>query len=467
MRRWRRLLWLLIPVALVGAAWIWLPWASERRLARVVAETDRLDPNWRLDDLLAERALLSDGENGAVTVLAAKAKRPPRWPSWDLQMAGTPQPVLDLGETLQHLKPNEALTPDELALMGTEIENAAAAITEARKLVNQPRGRFAITYTRDYIGTMLPGIQDAREVAQLLNYDALYRSQSGDIDGAIVSCRALVNNARAIGDEPILIAQLVRIAIRAIGVGKVERALAMGEPAVADLASLQQALLEEENVPVYQIGLRGERAGMDRFMEWLRTNGFSMRQMNALLSGGPVKQSGSWSGETAVLYLPGAITSNRAALLDHLNRMMEVSKHPIEQQMTAAEELNATIKKEPLLVRMLLPATDKIAEAERRSRALLRCAAVGIAAERYRRQHGQWPGKLDDLKGTFLQEVPNDPYTGEPLRYRKDAEGVIIYAVWKDRKDDGGDRATLNTYKDGTDVGFRLWDVEKRKQPRK
>jgi hypothetical protein len=35
-----------------------------------------------------------------------------------------------------------------------------------------------------------------------------------------------------------------------------------------------------------------------------------------------------------------------------------------------------------------------------------------------------------------------------------------------DERDDGGDRATLNTYKEGTDVGFRLWDVDKRGVPR-
>jgi hypothetical protein len=467
-RRWRRLLLLLVPVALVAAAWMVLPYFSDRRLARVLAETDQLDPHWRLDDILAERAVLSDGENSALTVLAARGKRPARWPLWDLQIPGTSQEVLDLAETLQNLKPNQSLTAAELALMAPEMKNAAEAIQIARQLIDQPRGRYAITYTKDYIGTLLRGIQEAREVAAMLQYDARFRAQSGDFDGAIVSCRALVNAARSIGDEPMLIAQLVRMAMRTIAVGETERTLGQGEPTVAELAGLQSIFEEEQAVPLYQIGIRGERGGMDQFMDTLGKGGMSIKQVRGLLGPpGFMQQNNRWTGEEALLYLPGAISNNRAALLDHLNRMVEASKLPPEQQAAAAEEVNASLKKEPLLVRMLVPGTEKVAEAERRTTALLRCAAAGLAAERYRRDHGHWPKTLEELKGKYLSEVPIDPYDGKPLRLRSDDDGIIIYALGKDRKDDGGDRATLNTYKDGTDVGFRLWDVSKRHQPRK
>jgi hypothetical protein len=302
----------------------------------------------------------------------------------------------------------------------------------------------------------------------MLQNDARFRAQSGDLDGAIVSCRALVNDARSIGDEPMLIAQLVRMAMRSIAVGETERTLGQGEPAVTELAALQSMFEEEQAVPLYQIGIRGERAGMDQFMDTLGKGGMSIKQVRGLLGPpGFMQQNNRWTGEEALLYLPGAISNNRAALLDHLNRMVEASKLPPEQQAAAAEEVNASLKKEPLLVRMLVPGTEKVAEAERRTTALLRCAAAGLAAERFRREHGHWPKTLEELKGKYLSDVPIDPYDGKPLQFRSDDDGIVIYAIWKDRKDDGGDRATLNTYKDGTDVGFRLWDVPKRHQPRK
>jgi hypothetical protein len=468
-RRRRRLLWLLVPPALVAGAWLYMYRAGDQQLTRAVAEAERSDPHWRLDDVLAERAAIPDEENGARTALAAKAKIPPRWAWWDI--SPTPPDGVeggaDLAEALQRLKPNEALTPADRAVMRAEMERAADAIQEARKLIDQPRGRYPITYSQDYIGTMLPGIQDCREVARLLQYDALFRAQSGDLGGAIVSCRAIINDARSIGDEPSLICQLVRMAIRAIAVGQAERTLGVGEPPADELAALQKAMEEEAEEPLLQVAVRGERGGMDRLMQQLQNGGLSVTYMKSMMRGSPTQQSRRWVGEEAVLYLPGAVVNNRAALLDHMNKLVEISKLPPDEQAEPLEKLQRSLSKEPLLVRELLPATEKVAEAERRTRALLRCAAAGLAAERYRREHGQWPDRLDDLKGEYLRAVPLDPYDGKPLRYRTDGEGVVIYAIWKDRQDNGGDRATLNTYKDGTDVGYRLWDVDKRRRVRK
>jgi hypothetical protein len=469
-RRWRRLLWLLPPLALVAAAWLYMYHAGDQRLAEAVAEAERTDPHWRLDDILTERAKIPDEENGALTALAAKAKRRPvgPWPWWESSPPPprVANPERNPFEVMRDWKPNEALPDWARDSMRPEMELVADAIGEARKLADQPRGRYPITYSKDYISTLMPSIQDAREVAHLLSYDALFRAQSGDLDGALVSCRALINNARSIGDEPTLIAQLVRMAIRAIAIGQAERTLGQGEPSADELAALQKAMEEEAEEPLLRIAVRGERGGMDRLMQTLQDGNTSVKQMKGLMAGGLTHQQGRW-GETALLYIPGAVTSNRAVLLQYMNRLVEISQMPPEQQVEPLNDLERALRKEPLLVRELLPAVGKVAEAERRTRAILRCAAAGLAAERYRREHGRWPEGLDDLKGKFLREVPLDPYDGKPLRYRKDGEGIIIYAIWKDRQDDGGDRAKLNTYQDGTDAGFRLWDVDKRRQERK
>jgi hypothetical protein len=65
----------------------------------------------------------------------------------------------------------------------------------------------------------------------------------------------------------------------------------------------------------------------------------------------------------------------------------------------------------------------------------------------------------------LLRAVPTDPFDGRPLRYRRDPEGAVVYSVGPDGKDNGGSLADLNRDKDGTDVGFRLWDPGRRHQP--
>ena len=65
-------------------------------------------------------------------------------------------------------------------------------------------------------------------------------------------------------------------------------------------------------------------------------------------------------------------------------------------------------------------------------------ADTGIAIERYRRQHGKLPEKLDELVPEFLPQVPVDPYDGQPLRYVVDAEGCRVYSVGMNHTDEGG-----------------------------
>ncbi len=308
-------------------------------------------------------------------------------------------------------------------------------------------------------------IQDARSTAYVLSNDAIFRSQSGDLDGAVVNCRALLNTARSIGDEPSLIAQLIRMAIRAIAVGRIESTLGLGEIPAADLARLQAAMEEEAEEAPFRVAVRGERAGLDQLMQSLQDGSTSVKLMRGLTAGRPGQARGWWP-EEQLLYVPGMLTTNRAALLERLNQAVEIAGLPSEEQAPRFEAMKSSLPRKPLLVRELVPALEKVATANLRTQAQLRCAAAGLAVECYRLEHGHWPAGLADLVGDYLlRRLPIDPFDGQPLRYRKDDVGVIVYSVGPDGADDGGNRATLNTHKPGTDIGFRLWDVDKRRQP--
>ena len=65
-----------------------------------------------------------------------------------------------------------------------------------------------------------------------------------------------------------------------------------------------------------------------------------------------------------------------------------------------------------------------------------------LAVERYRRaHHGAAPASLDALVPAFLTAVPLDPLSegaGQPINYRSDADGYVIYSLDSNRRDDGG-----------------------------
>jgi len=64
---------------------------------------------------------------------------------------------------------------------------------------------------------------------------------------------------------------------------------------------------------------------------------------------------------------------------------------------------------------------------------------------------------------SFDLAIRLSPSAREHLRYRKTADGVVIYSVSEDRTDDGGDLSNTTSTK-GNDWGVRLWDVARRRQ---
>ena len=73
-----------------------------------------------------------------------------------------------------------------------------------------------------------------------------------------------------------------------------------------------------------------------------------------------------------------------------------------------------------------------------RRTARLRTARGAMAVERYRLAHGALPSSLGDLVPGQLDVVPEDPYTGQPLRYEKLGKGFVVYSVGPDGRDDAG-----------------------------
>jgi hypothetical protein len=471
-RRWPYVILLLSLPVLVGVGlYVYLNVVAERELRAALAEAERLDPRWRLEDVEADRAVIPQAENSAGPTMAAKQLLPQKWPFWDYPPAAQDPPDAeqkrrDLEEGFRDLEPERQLDEEQATALRQEMSRAAAALAEASKLVDRTEGRYPITYSPDFVSTLIPHTQDARLIAELLANDALLRAQDNDPDGALASCRSALNAGRSIGDEPLSISQLVRIACRVIATRPAERVLAQGEPSEDALRQFQELLGKEEPEPLLLIAARGERAGMDRLMETIQSGQTKLSARNLVVLAGVGERSAPSLGDELTLWAPGSSESQRAAMLRYMNRYVELARLPPEQQRAAFQQLEATAKDRPVLVRLLAPALGKVCDAARRSQAQLRCASAATAAERYRRAKGRWPDALDELKGAgYLPGVPADPYDGQPLRWRRLDGGRVVYSVGPDGEDNGGKLDRRNAAAPGTDIGFRLWDVAQRRQP--
>jgi hypothetical protein len=438
--RRRRLLWLtlgLFAVLLLGLGVLGYFWyARDRALREALAEADRLDPGWRLAELEAARAAVPDAENAALQVQAADALLPKPWLP-PLANGGSEQAEVD------RKQPSPGLGEATSREVRSGLQKVVPALTAARRLAKMPHGRYPVKWSADGLGTLMPHLEQVHRVALLLRLDAALRANDGDMDGALTSCWAMLNTGRSLGDEPALVSQRGRLICQRSAMTGLEFALARGEPSEVDLAEMQRALEEEEKESLEVIAARGERAGIHQFLEVMEAGRFDRATYNI--------RSPSGSYQVDNLVDATRAQAAHAAYLRYLTEVVEITKMPPEQQVERLHRPGLEPPRDvpPLLAALTEGGKDFPAPAFHANRGLLRCAAAGLAAERYRRAHGRWPDGLEALVPDYLSAVPANPFDGRPLVYRRLPDGVVLEAPGESKPE----------------VAFRLWDADRRQPP--
>lgn len=449
---WRRQAVIVLGVLLLLAAipvgvFRYLVHTAERELAAAIAETDALDPDWRLDDLLAKRDAIPDAENSSFVIAAAQRAMP---------KDHLAKPIFNELSELRDYPP-ALLTAKQAAALGEELRSIAPALAEARKLSGFPRGRVQIDYTPDYFSTDLKVVHDTRQIAWLLVLDATLANQQGAALAAAQSIKASFHAGRALRGEPSLIVTLSEFAIQQIALESLEQTLARGPLPENMLTDMQQLLSEEMAQPLLWHGMRGERAGHHRLVSFLQDGDLTDRNVSRL-----IREHGE-SQSLLAAFVDRSISFKQvlATNLRFLNEAVAISKLPAEQQQLGWMRLAASA--DPAKARRFLPDLAKVAPAYLRIQAKLRCAHAAMAVERYRlKNDGRWPNALADAVG----EVPLDPHDGKPLRYGQTKDGVVIFSVGGEGNYNGtalenGPAPATMTYR----PEFRLWNADRRRQP--
>ncbi len=450
------------------------------RTAQVIEKLDKSDPNWRFEAIEAGRKVVPAEVNSATPLLAANRLIPSRWPQISATVATGAKPSPEAQEQAGRIRelfeqdPFLPLDPKQLEALRAELKALAPVLAEARKVVNKPEGRYEIAWALDPLKTELPHAQKASSTTRLLKLDSIRRVHDGDPNGGLASCRAALNVGRSLGDEPLLITQLVREAIESVSIWSIEHVLAFGEPSEPELAAIQALLEDEEKQPLFRYGIRGERGALN--------------DLYARLASGELEQMGDTEAIPAPiqwLYGEAIEVYSQGIILEEMTDAIAIADAPLSEQHGRAEEWGRGIGSRTTqstldrTARLLLPAIQSAVDNYVTSRTRLRTAIVAIAAERYRLKNGRWPETAEALKPWPLSEIPTDPHTNKPLKWKRSGETLVIYSPGLDLVDNGaaleqGPKPARNPSSgpqpkkpqwEGQDIGFRLRDPAARKPP--
>ncbi len=447
---------LAVLVLLLLGAWIY-DYVGRTRLDDSVLEAQAQGLPVSFADIENVMKQWPEDQNGAKLVLdMAERLDEINSHAWELDLPGF-SPRLSLGTQL----PEEA---QEQAF--AEVAGWAVDIARLDQVLNYERGWIGsdlMPHPFDSIGS--DPYRQLRNAARLKAFQIEAEANRGNTDGLVRDMGVMFRLARFASQPPALLGSLVETAINNLAVSTIETACALAHPSDDQLIALDHLLSEIDLLGSFQASLVGERAyTIGAAQPFTRLIPSDLRIVHTACTGDGCSHSHT---PTWVPGLVGWHRRNHAQTLNALTRALAVEADPNNPHRFYTELRRELEPRDSSyhLSNVLLASLSRALDTTTRSQAEVTCARVALAAERYRRATGDFPETLDRLVPDYLEELPHDPFDGQPLRYKVTDEHVVIYSVGENLTDDGGMVECLMGEGQAKDFGFVLLPPDKRGQP--
>ncbi|MDD5138703.1 MAG: hypothetical protein PHY43_00405 [Verrucomicrobiales bacterium] len=324
-----------------------------------------------------------------------------------------------------------------------------SAVEDLRQVSLLPFSRFPLEYdAEDPASILLPHLADLKRCSQVLRLRAVAELQNGQSEKALDDVKLALRLADSVRTEPFIITHLVRIAILEITLQPVWEGLAEHKWSDAQLTALDAELAKLDFMADCQKVQKSEIFFSAEEANYLRRhrgydNQFAQMGVNnpgdakfkfaiyRYMPGGWFYQSALKNGRRLMEYLP-AVNHDTKTISPALIRRADAAANNAVSFFDPLDSLKKMFNAEFLFMGNFL---KKIAAGQ----SSVDLARVAIALERYRLAHGEYPESLDALAPQFIAKVPHDVIGGQPLKYRREANGqFVLYSVGWNEKDDGG-----------------------------
>lgn len=304
--------------------------------------------------------------------------------------------------------------------------------------------RFPVQYSEDMpFAILLPHLAPVKGLATLLDVRAIALLQEGDSETAYSDLETALRLSHGISREPILISHLVRLVSLNLTLQVIREGIARQAWSEPQLRSLQSQLASTDLLGEAKHALNGERACAIGCIDYLRRQGFGSRSSEL------GSEFGSPEPGLQGLFslFPDGWFYQAMLVISRLHEKfvfgaIDVSAHRINVDAANAFEpylMGLPVRPTTIFVKMLMPALSKALIRVAQGQSYVDMARVACAIERRRLAGQPLPSSLQELVPDFLDRVPSDVVSGQPLRYLPgEKDTYVIYAVGWNKQDDGG-----------------------------
>ena len=327
--------------------------------------------------------------------------------------------------------------------------NAGYLMGLTRTLERYDRFYFPIEFSQG-IEAELPHLASLRTATRMLCMRAMIYAKDGNFVDSVTDLELACKVAGSIREEPLLISQLVAIACVGVSTNALEKILFRYSFTDSQLRRLQAAYSENSLAGHMQQILIGERAFIvdspktENLLDWFKEQWSAYDPSDT--SRIPTDDE-YWDLE--LLHM-----------LEEYEHVIQLGDAPSPEWRRLGEAREDVIAERPnhgyRASKLQVPALYRVYDAENRAVATERLATLAIAVRRYALERNRLPVTLRVLAPEYLEEIPIDPYSGEPIRIRREGGGIAIYCLGDDRDDDGALDLNNKGLRDDGDIVFHI-----------
>jgi len=287
----------------------------------------------------------------------------------------------------------------------------------------------------DPAAILFPELAQIRRAARIIAIESAVMAHDGDCVAALKNAAIGFELAKHGYQEPILIGYLVAVAVDAITINSVDRimvanranpqvvAAAAGALAAWQPHSLRYAMSGEVVCAVTELSII--RAGDPSKFADLTGSEENLPATFKLATKSPQ----SWHDFVDTNGL--VVVGYERGVMDACDDSLPTASKKLADLETGIDKLHGD---QYPLVHVLCPVFSKCADKKAMIEVRVALAQACAAVLAYKSTHGDYPGELNQAMPT----VPVDPFDQQPIRYRPDGGGFVLFSVGETGKYAGG-----------------------------
>ncbi len=469
-------------VALFAVAYLVADYRATRELEQEMEKVRESGAPLTLDDLMDEwyvtdasgkrRLRTPDSENAALVYQQA----------FDLLEAEVNEEEFALIRDLLQTDDPSEWPEEDAARLKSILEKTSGALELAQQASEMAQCQFELEFWKGF-EMLLPHYNGLRRVHGLFLAQALLGLRQGRSKEALESCRIALRVSSAVRHEPTLMAVMFRHGFLIVAQKVVHLAATALPPAVEKckdlLAEVQQQEIDLRRH--LQVALEGERAfGLFLYAQLLKGSRVLADLIGMMVTVTPTGFEEGPEHEPFASRLfrsrvgRPVVRRDAAEYLRHMQEVVDVSSQSLPKALKEARIVecqfqplrNLPVVYIPHYVSLILTSGiqfDKCLGNLAVAIGRCRVTEVGLALEIYKAREGDYPESLEALVPEFFSVLPDDPFTGAPLKYQRDSAELLVYSVGPNGKDEGGaDGPTPNEREDELKDDM-TWRVRRRR----